>query len=479
MNKELVYKKFFIGGIIILLILQVLSVIFFSLNFDDTEAMHAAWLLKQGLEPYRDFFEHHHSPYYYWLSIFLSEQSIIFVRLIQAVVHVFNIFLLYKIGQLAGLKKNQLILYIFLVLSTQAFIWTSIQVRPDSVMLLLALLGLYGYFYSLKEYNQDRAKAYGLIFLAGLAMGLSYLFLQKAVIIIASVGFLFIYDIFIKKRGLKMPIYFTAGLFLAISPYYLYLYSLDLLPLYWSLAYTFNLVMGISFSSKILMLVRIVKSLLIRNIFIWVLISVSLAVYLYKLIKYFKGSLDNNEDNQNEFTENMIKLLILALIQLAYYLFIVKAVWVQYLVLFVPLTLIFTSLFLYRQSRRLIVIFSLCVFFISSLNYVKWIVYRGGNMEISKYILNNTALNDKVYIHEDIQYHPIFRRDSDYCWFSQRLCLNKLGIPAVKQDQYLAHNLELHKPKAVYLDTTEYPRTKIVLEKEYLITQYDNLWLAK
>ncbi len=463
----------------IFFVLQAVSVFRIALIGDDTEALHAAWLVKQGYEPYQDFFEHHHSFYYYFLSLFLikGRETIMLARFSQMLIHFLSLFFLYKIVKKAGFDKKAVLLYLFLIGSAQPFIWSSIQTRPDSVMFLCSLIGIYLYFVSLKPNNKQREQSKQgeqslVLLLSGMAMGLSFLFLQKALFLLIPLVMLILYDILFLKKRFRRLLYFAGGFLLIISPYYLSLLTKNLLSTYWFFNFTVNKIWPVPgggwwgrFS---------LVGLFIRNPLVWLLIPVTLLYYLCKAIKRLRTK-------KPEITLRG-KLFFLALFQFLYILslpiYFKRFLGAPYLIAFLPLSLIFAALLLNKQKIAVILVFCSLLFLLATANYFKWIFHIPENNLAQRYILQNTVPTDKVWSFKPM-YHPIFRKDADYCWFLQDTCSAILGKPLKEIDEYIAHVITTQRPKVIYLDNQEYTKTNTILKKNYSPSLYIHLWLRK
>lgn len=166
---------------------------------DTVEHIHASWLVSEGKIPFVDFFEHHNPLLWYVLAPLtkLFERNIVIIPVVRtiAVLGYFScIWMVYQISrQIYGKKAAQ---YSVLLLFCMFGIWRDIaNIRPDIFMYLFFLLSLYWFL----KYISDK-KLWQLI-VSYLCMSISFLFLQKAVIL--GVGFAIATCYFLYKRQIR------------------------------------------------------------------------------------------------------------------------------------------------------------------------------------------------------------------------------------------------------------------------------------
>ncbi|MBI4851666.1 MAG: glycosyltransferase family 39 protein [Acidobacteria bacterium] len=118
-----------------------------SLDEDEIEHAHVAWLLFKNKALYIDFFEHHPPHYWYILSTYYhisGENTAVFIfgRILMLITFSLAVIFLYLIGKEIFGKIGGLITAIILCLN-QFFQLAGIAMRPDGVMVALLLAGTY------------------------------------------------------------------------------------------------------------------------------------------------------------------------------------------------------------------------------------------------------------------------------------------------------------------------------------------------
>lgn len=160
-----------------------------SFDHDEVEHLHAAWLVAQGARPFVDFFEHHHPTLWYLAAPLVGLFSDPF-RLVVAG----RLADLLLLGLFLPLVFRPMVRLLFpgadwrwpaiLLLSSFAFIQKWMEFRPDVPMVLASLAGLLAWFLFLARGRWRHAIIAGLLFGAGIA------FLQKgiALLLIAAIS---------------------------------------------------------------------------------------------------------------------------------------------------------------------------------------------------------------------------------------------------------------------------------------------------
>lgn len=167
--------------------------------FDTVEHIHAAWLVSEGKIPFVDFFEHHNPLLWYVLAPLtkLFERNVVIIPIVRtiAVLSYFAcIWMVYQISRrIYGKKAAQ---YSVLLLFCVYGIWRDIaNMRPDIFMYLFFLSGLYWFL----KYMSD--KKLRQLIVSYLCISISFLFLQKAVIL--GVGFAVATCYFLYKKQIS------------------------------------------------------------------------------------------------------------------------------------------------------------------------------------------------------------------------------------------------------------------------------------
>ena len=213
-----------------------------SLGGDTIEHMHSSYLVHINSIPYKDFFQHHNPLLWYLfapvLGLFdkgLSDNFITaFVISVAILVSFLNYFYLYLItkrflsNSLGGLIAASIAITPYIVLSI-------IHFRPDNFMLTSFFAGLYHYF---KYLEQKKLKDLNISFFL---FWCSFMFLQKIIFTLLLLGIITLYLIY-KKKVLLSDVLFAIMLPLTLSICYVaYLYSHNILGIWYHSNFTFNL----------------------------------------------------------------------------------------------------------------------------------------------------------------------------------------------------------------------------------------------
>ena len=174
---------------------------------DTVEHIHAAWLVSEGKIPFVDFFEHHNPLLWYVLAPLtkLFERNVVIIPIVRtiAVLGYFAcIWMVYQIShRIYGKKAAQ---YSALILFCVYGIWRDIaNMRPDIFMYLCFLSGLYWFL----KYMSD--KKLRQLIVSFLCISISFLFLQKAVIL--GAGFAIAICYFLYKKQISWRDLFLAA----------------------------------------------------------------------------------------------------------------------------------------------------------------------------------------------------------------------------------------------------------------------------
>lgn len=208
-------------------------------NGDNIEHIHSSFLVFQGEVPYKDFFQHHNPLLWYLFAPlvgFFSYNTTIaevvcvvsFLFFLKSLVYVYKInveFLSNKLwGGIAGV-----------VIATPLYKLYAVDFRPDNYMIFCLFGGIYYYFLYLKEKKQSNLSWSFIWFFV------SFLFAQKALFPLFIIACHILYSWYRKDiltqdfiRALVYPI-------IGFVLFFIYLYSYDMVELYYVSNYTFNL----------------------------------------------------------------------------------------------------------------------------------------------------------------------------------------------------------------------------------------------
>lgn len=146
------------------------------IDTDESQHLHAAWLVRQGQVPYRDFWEQH-TPFLYYLLApltgWLADRPQIYV-VARAVMGVFAagvLFVVYRLGR--RLSGGVAMVAVLLLAFNPQFAISTTQIRPDVPQLLAWLLCLL----ALVRWRESGGSRW--LWLAGLALGVGAAFTPK------------------------------------------------------------------------------------------------------------------------------------------------------------------------------------------------------------------------------------------------------------------------------------------------------------
>ena len=424
-------------------------------NHDEFEAVHSAWKIFNNEAIYVDFFQHHHPFFYYVLTPVFnlfddssSTQLLIFLRI--AVLFIFSLLLLivYKTSIALFDRRKIAVVSLLLLLSTTMFM-KSIEIRPDIIQTLFGLVAVYFFVIQLKEDSTKNA------ILGAISLGISFLFLQKAIFLIAGIGFLYLLRVYFKKSSFKNYVIYWCVFLLSISPYFIYLFINNLFDTYIFWNWTINMEFLREFS-----ILPKIKNSLVENYFVWIFFAIG----LYNSRAY----------KQKEFS----LLVVILLLSIS----TVKTPYEQYYMLFFPLmsivsaqgfVMFFGNNYIAHALLYLAIIYSLNKYYLSSINAPNNIK----QLDKIKYVVSNTTSNDFVY-DGNIKFN-VFRRDIDYFWYSVRpkngaLATYKFLYPYT----YNVYNLiNQYKPKIIsnyYIDDMNHN----AISKHYQVSnQYSDIYI--
>jgi len=191
----------------------------YLLDNDEIYHSHVAYLVAQGFEPYRDF-PFIHTPVF---NLILIPILSYFHYTFQAIFALrYLILAFFFIGAVAGglivrklFGKGPAIVFLFLYFAHPFVTFSSVQIRPDTFMMVCYLAG----FLFMVDGWEKRSKI--LIFMSGFLLSLSSVTLLKIVpsIVITIVGFAVLV---IMKRKWKVAAVFLAGFLIPIMCFGLY-----------------------------------------------------------------------------------------------------------------------------------------------------------------------------------------------------------------------------------------------------------------
>jgi hypothetical protein len=151
---------------------------------DEIEHVHSAWYVLQGAVPYVDFFEHHHPLLWYLLAPALAAfpeaaSTMIAIRLAFFLLVPAIAWVTYRLARECGAARDAAWLCVFLLLSMTTFAYVAIEIRPDVPQVLFGVASVL-FFARTRRTGRARDAA-----LCGITAAAAFLFLQKALLLIA------------------------------------------------------------------------------------------------------------------------------------------------------------------------------------------------------------------------------------------------------------------------------------------------------
>jgi len=167
---------------------------------DTLEHVHTAWMVSHGKIPYVDFFQHH-NPLLWYVGAPLvrayeySLRAVDAVNILTVTVNVLAMVYIYRLHvDFLTNKLGGLIAAGFLLLSHES-LFTK-DYKPDNFMAAALVIGIYYLFKYIKE-----RKLYTLV-ISFLLLFASFMFTQKAALILICIGMVLLYLIYQKKISL-------------------------------------------------------------------------------------------------------------------------------------------------------------------------------------------------------------------------------------------------------------------------------------
>ncbi len=157
-----------------------------SIDHDEVEHLHAAWMVAQGHVPFVDFFENHPPVLWYALAPLVDAcppgHLVLAGRLAMLPFLAGILALAYRIGRRLTGNRRAAWLGMLLLPATWVFLRTTLEVRPDVPQVFLEVLAL-DLFLSWLERPRARTAA-----AAGLAAGAAIAVLSKAVVLLPALA---------------------------------------------------------------------------------------------------------------------------------------------------------------------------------------------------------------------------------------------------------------------------------------------------
>ncbi len=217
--------------------------VFHYFCMDHAEHLHAAWLVWQGQIPYRDFFEHHNPLLWYLLApltaAFYQNALVLYTgRIVAFAGYVFMFSGVYRLCRdFMALPKTVFWLALVLFFVPYDNYYLLFELQPDALMWGCFFYGLYFYFRFIRDAQVGRSED---IRNAYVLFVLSFLFLQKILLLLAFLGFYMLY--LMKKKQVNSRVVWQMLVWPAgmVTAFLLYLYYTDSWDLYFIYNYELN-----------------------------------------------------------------------------------------------------------------------------------------------------------------------------------------------------------------------------------------------
>ncbi len=425
---------------------------------DEFEHIHTAWKIAQGQEIYVDFFQHHHPFFDYMLtpviSAYGSTADTLFVgRYVMLLLTGCILAVTYFLALRVFRNSEVGILALIFTSAFTAFYTKSIEIRPDVAQALAGLLAVY-FLYAYYDRRSSRWLVASAVFLA-----VSFLFLQKAVVLIAVLAAILLYDIYSKRVPLRDAALYAAVFIACLLPYYGYLVIDGSFGKYFEMNWLLNFYMPQLFS-KFESLAPVFK----ENNIICVL-------YLLGVLALLRSG------KEPRFAAISLCLIIFPII-------LFKNLWWQYFLLSIPPAAITAgyavhSLFGSRLSRFIVILGALYLPLAYMHNHGFFNMNnRDQRAQLDKieYVLSITEEGDKVYDGKVL--FNVFREDIDYFWFcvSYPYCLDT--YKKISDYDYDIYDLiATQKPKVISKTGIDNIRDFRVMNEYRVSFRYPDLYI--
>lgn len=174
--------------------------VFHYMCMDHAEHLHAAWLVWQGQIPYRDFFEHHNPLLWYLLApltaAFYQNALVLYAgRVVAFAGYVFMFSGVYRLCRdFMAIPKAVFWLALVLFFVPYDNYYLMFELQPDALMWGCFFYGLHAYFRFIHDGQAGKSRD---IRNAYILFVLSFLFLQKILLLLAMLG---VYTLYLMKK---------------------------------------------------------------------------------------------------------------------------------------------------------------------------------------------------------------------------------------------------------------------------------------
>ncbi|WP_456462422.1 ArnT family glycosyltransferase [Reichenbachiella sp.] len=432
------YFKYLFG---LMLFVVICLALFRKFDHDEFEAVHTSWKIINGEVIYIDFFQHHHPLFYYFIAPVIwvvgeNTETLLVLRMIMFGLYLLMIYVIYQLSMLLSNDKKISWLSILMLVCMTMFSNKAIEIRPDVPQVLLGMLSILFLFQLKIEPWKLRKLSFSAI-----CLGLSFLFLQKTVFIMAAIGLVQLFWVYKNYFEWKQLVLYWLIFCLAISPYYIYLIISDQLDTYWFYNWHLNMHFEGGFSPF-----KTIIDSFYYNHFIWFF---GLAGFV---VCWKKKRID----------EPLLGLLLFVTV------FFVRSPYRQYFMPFVTILCLMAAIgmFEFLKLKQLKMIVPLIV--IVPLIYLIWTITIYQNKpQLDKIEWVTSQTNSLDYIYDGDIYFNLFRKDIDFFWYSTEPGRGGLGTyKKLKPYSYNIYSaIEEYKPKII--SNTFIDASNKIIEKNY------------
>jgi 4-amino-4-deoxy-L-arabinose transferase-like glycosyltransferase len=423
------------------------SLIFYSyvreFHLDEFEHIHTSWKILQGHEIYVDFFQHHHPLFYYLLTpiiYFFGETttSIFACRYLMLLILGGILIVTYFLSIRLFIKSEVALISIILTSTVVTFFMKSIEVRPDVPQALMSILSIYFLF----VFYDD--KSLGNFLASAVCLAISFLFLQKTIVVCLVIGILFLYDLYRKEIQFRQVLLYLVFFLICISPLYIYHLINGTINQYFVMNWLVNIDYPKQFETLKYLSITIKENIITFSLFL---------IGVFTLMKTI---------NQRRFAILSMSLIISILL--------FKNPTRQFFLIAIPTIGIISSYALYsifKDNLSKFIILICAIYVPLSIMHDHGLFRRNNTEQLYKldlieYVLSITKKTDKVY--DEYVLFNLFRDDIGYFWYcvGKNQCLD--AYKKVRVYDYDVYNaIALNKPKVIStigIDNLDDPRIK-------------------
>jgi 4-amino-4-deoxy-L-arabinose transferase-like glycosyltransferase len=424
----------------VLILLVVLNSFRTVFNVDEIEHIHSAWKVINTGPVFRDFFQHHHPLLYYISAPIIAivgdnTATLIALRLMALTTLLAIVFVTYKISEKLFDKRTAL-LSVVLLASMRVFIHRAMEVRPDTPQVLFGLISIFFLF----SFYSNRSRRD--LVISAVALAISFIFLQKAVLLIFFLGIIMLMDIIRRDLTIKDVLVFSIAFLVSLVPFYAYLFFSGSIENYLLYAWGSNLG-GLPHPFSPL---HNIWTTIRRNTLVW-------AFYIPGLLLVLKTA---------KLDWNRVRLAILAT-GLFLTVFIPDHPNPQYFMHSAPLIIVLASFALthyFRTNFNRLLILVIIGTIIPAFAIAKRPFKKSNIAQFERinYALSITDEEDRV--HEPRRYFNLFREDINFFWYYADDIVNIGLCEKINKERPVLVTDKMLDPNCRHL-TEDYERSKV------------------